>query len=203
MNLSQLTAWAIAHPESAALALTVVATSLSSLYATVKVAYQRVTGRAAKGGAWTVFDVLVELLPNLPGALNRLGRAGGSPSIFAPPAVTPPSPSKVVPVDHSGERGSVRVGTLVAISGALLVATLVGVVLAGCPAPRLPAVEGCTALASRCHNDTPQVCSSTGRWHDVGDLTCARSGGVCAEGVDGGVAHCAVAPLTDGGSDAR
>ena len=86
MNLSQLAAWAIAHPESAALALTVVATSLSSLYATVKVTYQRVTGRAAKGRVWTVLDVLVELLPNLPGALNRLVRAGGAPSIFAPPA---------------------------------------------------------------------------------------------------------------------
>ena len=42
---------------------------------------------------WTVLDVLVELLPNLPGALNRLVRAGGAPSIFAPPPVTPPTPA--------------------------------------------------------------------------------------------------------------
>lgn len=72
--------------------------------------------------------------------------------------------------------------------------------LTGCPSPRLPAVEGCTVGASRCRADRPQVCSSTGRWHDVGDLACAASGAVCAEG-DGGVAHCA--PAADGGSDAR
>lgn len=72
-----------------------------------------------------------------------------------------------------------------------------GALASGCPAPRLPAVEGCTVGATRCRSDRPQVCSSTGRWHDVGDLTCARSGGVCTEGVDGGVAHCAIA--TDGG----
>jgi hypothetical protein len=81
------------------------------------------------------------------------------------------------------------------ISAAALIA--IGASLIGCPAPRLPAVEGCTVRASRCHNDRPQVCSSTGRWHDVGDLACAASGAVCVEG-DAGVAHCALA--TDGGA---
>lgn len=129
------------------------------------------------------------------------------------PAITPPSPSKVPhgPVDHRGERGAVRVGTLVAISGVviLVIAGIVGgALLSGCPAPRLPAIEGCTVGATRCRADRPQVCSSTGRWHDVGDLACAASGGACAEGVDSGVAHCALAlpsnPFaTDGGSDAR
>jgi hypothetical protein len=82
------------------------------------------------------------------------------------------------------------------LAAVVLVATIAGVVASGCPAPRLPAVEGCTVRASRCHNDRPQVCSSTGRWHDVGDLACAASGAVCVEG-DAGVAHCALA--TDGG----
>jgi hypothetical protein len=83
------------------------------------------------------------------------------------------------------------------LAAVVLVATIAGVVASGCPAPRLPAVEGCTVRASRCHNDRPQVCSSTGRWHDVGDLACAASGAVCVEG-DAGVAHCALA--TDGGA---
>jgi hypothetical protein len=79
----------------------------------------------------------------------------------------------------------------------VLVATIAGVVASGCPAPRLPAVEGCAVGATRCRADRPQVCSSTGRWHDVGDLACAASGAVCVEG-DAGVAHCALA--TDGGA---
>lgn len=79
----------------------------------------------------------------------------------------------------------------------VLIALGAGVVASGCPAPRLPAVEGCTVRASRCHNDRPQVCSSTGRWHDVGDLACAASGAVCVEG-DAAPAHCALA--TDGGA---
>jgi hypothetical protein len=83
------------------------------------------------------------------------------------------------------------------LAAVVLVAVIAGVVASGCPATRLPAVEGCTVRASRCHNDRPQVCSSTGRWHDVGDLACAASGAVCVEG-DAGVAHCALA--TDGGA---
>ena len=82
------------------------------------------------------------------------------------------------------------------LAAVVLVATIAGVVASGCPAPRLPAVEGCTVGATRCRADRPQVCSSTGRWHDVGDLACAASGAVCVEG-DAAPAHCALA--TDGG----
>ena len=116
--------------------------------------------------------------------------------------ITPPSPSKVVPVDHRGERGSVRVGTLVAISGAMIVAVAVvvgGALLTGCP--RLPPVAGCTPRAYRC-TDTgrPEVCSSTQRWEPIGDEPCSASGAVCV--VDR-TAHCALPALTDGGTDAR
>jgi hypothetical protein len=83
------------------------------------------------------------------------------------------------------------------LAAVVLVATIAGVVASGCPAPRLPAVEGCTVGATRCRADRPQVCSSTGRWHDVGDLACAASGAVCVEG-DAAPAHCAFA--TDGGA---
>ncbi len=194
MTLSQIISWAIAHPESALLFATLILSIPGVVYAVVKTAVQKVTGRPAKGGAWTVMDVVVETLPNLPGAINRLVRAGGAPSIFAPPPATPPS---------DPQRGAVRVGALLVICVAVLCATAVGAVLTGCPSPRLPAVEGCTVRASRCHNDRPQVCSSTGRWHDVGDLACAASGAVCIEG-DAGVAHCGIAlpanPFTDGGA---
>lgn len=89
----------------------------------------------------------------------------------------------------------VRMG--LGLSALILVAGIAGAVAAGCPSPRLPPVEGCTVRASRCHNDRPQVCSSTGRWHDVGDLACEAVGAACVEG-DGGVAHCA--RVTDGGA---
>ena len=100
----------------------------------------------------------------------------------------------VVPSRDSLARAGLR------LAAVILVAVVAGLLASGCPAPRLPVVEGCTVGASRCRADRPQVCSSTGRWHDVGDLTCAASGAVCVEG-DAGVAHCSLA--TYGGYDAR
>ena len=94
MNLKTILEWTLAHPELAIVVAGAIVTAITSAYAAVKIAYQRVTGRAAKGGAWTVLDVAVELLPNVPGALNRLLRAGGSRSIFAPPAAETPRESK-------------------------------------------------------------------------------------------------------------
>lgn len=92
-----------------------------------------------------------------------------------------------------------RVGTLVALSGALLVATLAGAVLVGCP--RLPPVSGCTPQSYRCAADgRPQVCSSSQRWQPVGDEPCSAGGAVCV--VDR-TAHCAPMAVTadpaDGG----
>lgn len=84
------------------------------------------------------------------------------------------------------------------LAALILVACAIGAVCCGCPSPRLPAVEGCTPRASMCRNDSPHVCSSSGRWHAVGDLTCGGVGAVCVEGADGGVAHCAA--VTDGGA---
>ncbi len=156
MNLSQLAAWAIAHPESAALSLTVVATSLSSLYAAVKVTYQRVTGRAAKGRVWTVLDVAVELLPNLPGAINRWARAGGSPSIFAPPSTPSAPPSR------TSQSGAVRVGTMLALCVAVLVASVTGAVLTGCPPT--PPVDGGVAVTPSGWTSTARVVLDTLRW---------------------------------------
>lgn len=101
--LKSLVSWAIAHPEAALVYATAVVTGITSLYAAVKIAFQKVTGRAAKGGAWAVFDVLVELLPNIPGAINRMLRSRGAGSIFAPPAADAPRESKVpAPIAPTG-----------------------------------------------------------------------------------------------------
>ena len=83
------------------------------------------------------------------------------------------------------------------LAGVILAASLAGAAVAGCPSPRLPAVEGCTVGATTCRSNAPHVCSSSGRFHAVGDLTCTAVNAVCVEGVDGGVAHCA--PIADAG----
>lgn len=106
--------------------------------------------------------------------------------------VAPPAP-------REGERGTVRVGALLVISGAVIVATLAGALLTGCP--RLPPVVGCTPLAYRCTDSgRPEVCSSTQRWEPIGDEPCGAAGAVCV--VDR-TAHCAPITITadaDGGT---
>jgi len=95
MNVKDIIAWCIAHPELAVVAAGALLSIPGAVYALVKTAYQAITGRPAKGSAWTVLDVVVEVLPNLPGAINRAVRGAGLPSIFAPPAAPPSAPSKV------------------------------------------------------------------------------------------------------------
>ena len=97
----------------------------------------------------------------------------------------------VVPSRDSLARAGLR------LSAVILVAVVAGLLASGCPRPRLPVVEGCTVRASRCHNGRPQACSSTGRWHDVGDTACA-AWSVCIEPAGGEPAHCGVA--ADGGA---
>ena len=193
MDLSQILAWAVAHPELAVVAAGALLSIPGAIYAVVKTAFQAITGRAAKGGAWTVMDVVVEALPNIPGAINRAVRGAGLPSIFAPPArdtVVPPPPS-------DPQRGAVRVGALLVICGAVVVASVVGAVLTGCP--RLPPVSGCTPRAYRCTDSgRPEVCSTSQRWEPIGDEPCSASGNVCV--VDR-TAHCAPMTVTaDGGA---
>lgn len=110
------------------------------------------------------------------------------------PVIAPPTPSKVTLVDHRGERGSVRIGALVAISGALLLAMVVGAVLTGCPKvirePALPPPpSGCDAGATLCHEGAPWRCGPEGRWSQA-DRRCDR-----LSGADGGTAVlCCAAP---------
>ncbi len=76
--------------------------------------------------------------------------------------ITPPSPSKVTPVDHSGERGSVRVGTMLALCVAVLVASVTGAVLTGCPPT--PPVDGGVAVTPSGWTSTARVVLDTLRW---------------------------------------
>lgn len=101
---------------------------------------------------------------------------------------TPPS---------NGQSGAVRVGALLAICGAVVVASVVGAVLTGCP--RLPPVSGCAPRAYRCTDSgRPEVCSTSQRWEPIGDEPCSASGNVCV--VDR-TAHCAPMTVTaDGGT---
>lgn len=195
MDLSQILAWAVAHPELAVVAAGALLSIPGAIYAVVKTAYQAITGRAAKGPVWTTLDVIAEVLPNLPGAINRAVRGAGLPSIFSPPSrdtVAPPPPS-------DPQRGAVRVGALLAICGAVVVASVVGAVLTGCPRPR-----DCTPASQRCEGDTPVICDGEGRsWRASGDpvVTCAQVGGVCL--VREGRAYCGRADAgvaSDGGA---
>ena len=54
-------------------------------------------------------------------------------------------------------------------------AVVVALALSGC---RMPAPNGCTPGARRCHEDTPQVCSPGQRWTPA-DVTCSTVGASC------------------------
>ena len=175
--MKSLASWGIAHPEAALVYVTAIVTGITSLYAAVKIAFQRVTGRAAKGGAWSVLDVAVELLPNVPGAVNRLLRSTGAASIFAPPA---PRETQAPPPPSDPQRGTVRVGVLVSLSGAILVATLAGALLTACPGPVTP-VDGGPAVTPSSWTSTARVVITTLRWalpaaRAITDLTVAEPG---------------------------
>lgn len=91
MDLSKVIQWAVSHPMEALGYLAAASLAFASAWAAVKSAYQRVTGKAMpRNAVTTTLDVLAELAMNIPGAVNRLVRARGGASIFAPP----PSPSR-------------------------------------------------------------------------------------------------------------
>lgn len=115
-----------------------------------------------------------------------------APAVDAVDAALPRETQAPPPSDP--QAGAVRVGALLAICGAVVVASVVGAVLTGCP--RLPPVSGCTPRAYRCTDSgRPEVCSSSQRWEPIGDEPCSAAGNVCV--VDR-TAHCA--PMTVTGS---
>lgn len=64
-------------------------------------------------------------------------------------------------------------GSGASAAAALLVVSMLGMGATGCPTV-LPEVSNCTPRATRCHDGVPQVCSSTGRWHNAVD-NCAQT----------------------------
>lgn len=115
-----------------------------------------------------------------------------APAVDAVDAALPRETQAPPPSDP--QAGAVRVGALLVICGGVLLATLAGAVLTGCP--RLPPVSGCTPRAYRCTDSgRPEVCSSSQRWEPIGDEPCSAAGNVCV--VDR-TAHCA--PMTVTGS---
>jgi hypothetical protein len=97
MTSSQLFQWIVAHPWEFLGRLAAASMAFAAAWASIKAAVQKVTGRAMPRNALTTtLDVLAELAMNIPGAINRWVRAGGSPSLFAPPSrdtVAPPPPA--------------------------------------------------------------------------------------------------------------
>lgn len=129
-------------------------------------------------------------------ALSALGQivTGRAPARAVQIADAVQRATQAPPPPSDPQRGAVRVGALLVICGAVVVASMVGAVLTGCP--RLPPVSGCTPRAYRCTDSgRPEVCSSSQRWEPIGDEPCSAAGNVCM--VDR-TAHCA--PMTVTGS---
>ena len=93
MNIKDIIAWCIAHPELAVVAAGALLDPRRGLRAGEDGLPDH--HRAPREGpAWTVLDVVVEVLPNLPGAINRAVR-GRAPVDLRAARGPPPAPSKV------------------------------------------------------------------------------------------------------------
>lgn len=127
--------------------------------------------------------LFLELAPDLVGFVRVFvyqvvrGIAERASVASAPPRETQAPP----PPDASAGFAELRV--LGAIVGSLAVVAL-SVSLAGCP---MPAADGCSPGARRCHEDTPQVCSPGQRWTPA-DVTCSTVNASCV--VRDGVPAC-------------
>lgn len=147
--------------------------------------FSRLSFLAPRDGAGTV--KVPGFAPSDPGALEDLARLRRAVEAISKSAAPLMRETQAPPAPREGERGTVRVSVMLSLSGAILVASLAGALLAGCP--RLPPVSGCTPLSYRCTDaGRPEVCSSSQRWQPIGDESCAAAGAVCV--VDR-TAHCA------------
>jgi hypothetical protein len=156
--LSALFALVLAHPEATAVAVVSFAIMLwKRLPASTRAEIERRHPRVVNA-----LRVLYALFPDLlKAAAAARGVAAGMPKPEGDPTL------RLVP------RTRVKVG-----SGAppmLVLLVLLPLALAGCP--RMPAPDGCTPAAQRCHEGAPQVCSQSGRWTPA-DTRCDQ-GTVC------------------------
>jgi len=185
--------------------MVVVGLVVTTVWAAVKLAWQRVTGTPMPRNALTLtLDVLVEILPNLVGAATK---ASGV-QIFWPTVPTrldsalPSRPTPPPTIPPAGGAALVFLVGALALGG---VALAIGGAALGCH-PVLPPVAGCTPGAESCVRGQPHVCSGSQRWEPRGDEVC----GAVLEGepprvcvmLDGGAARCRT-PRDGGVSDAE
>ena len=184
--------------------------------------------------AWVA---LGERSPRAQGLLKMLRGAGLDPhKVIAGfiQAVTGRAPARAVqiadtvqratqapPPPSDPQRGAVRVGALLAICGAVVVASVVGAVLTACDpiregvmrvTPGVPEPSVCVPDSHRCAGAVPEVCSQSSmgntRWWPSLSLRADGTQRVCSSGCvvdDAGVAGCAspdasVSAASDGGA---
>jgi hypothetical protein len=191
MSLPNLSRWLTADWTHGVTAACVAFLAYAFAWAAIRASYERVVGKPMpRTRLVLVLDIAADLAVNVPGALNRLLRATGRDPLFLPaPPRAPAAPS-----GRSGQSGCATAPAL-ALAGfvGLLALGFVGLALQGCP--RLPPVSDCAPFSYRCNADRPEVCSSTRRWHSIGDLDCAAVGARCSMEPDG-MAVC----VSDGGA---
>ena len=161
--------------------------------------------------------------PHDPGALADLAAfraaAGRVVDQVAPlvPATDPAAPRETqAPPPPSGQSGRASVGALLVLSGIVILVTMVGAVLTGCPQVRelvmgattgVPDPTPCVVDTHRCNGAIPEVCSRSNgertRWWPSLALRADGTQRTCAGGCaldDAGVAGCLA--VADAASDA-
>lgn len=98
-------------------------------------------------------------------------------------ASTAPSQEQQSQTPPPSEPGFAERGVIAVIAGVVMLA-LGAALLTGCP---MPAADGCSPGARRCHENTPQVCSPGQRWTPA-DVTCSTVNASCV--VRDGVPAC-------------
>ena len=180
--LLNLWVWIVAHPAEVLGALYLV---LNAVNAAIPVERRkgslalRVLDRlcvltqrsAANGASWPVFGRSI--------AKEIVTASLGDRETQAPPPPSDPPPSDPPP----SEPGFAERGVIAVIAGVAMLALGVAL-LSGCP---MPAPDGCSPGARRCHEDTPQVCSPGQRWTPA-DVTCSTVNASCV--VRDGVPAC-------------
>lgn len=143
-----------------------------------------------KGRPKALVELLIDRLSAVTrnGAQNKLSWPVVGRSLFQPTEPKPEEPPR-------GQSGHVRWASLVWLAGVFILASLV---LAACP--RLPNPSGCVPSSTRCHNNSPEVCSQTQRWTPVevnGEPCSTTPGAVCCEALSprGRLVHACVPAL--------
>lgn len=130
----------------------------------------------------------------LAGYLVSKGAVSGAHALLFALALLLPSPLLLRLAKVLGARGS-SAGAVALLTASTAWAKVKGIavvgagvlgaaLLSGCP---MPAPDGCSPGARRCHEDTPQVCSPGQRWTPA-DVTCSTVNASCV--VRDGVPAC-------------